>query len=384
LTVKNQYPFNCKVASKTRCNVLKRCSSLKGSQQVGQTKTFLNRLHVLFLVLLLVACEQQTPSNSTLQPTLMPTAAVLAENRGSDDEVSNLSVSPVTSNTVTIENTSVTPTVEPSFIPVIQQTPIPVATPLPPITFADDGSHILILEEWHDDIPPALYAMKPDGTNWVVVASELGYGTRLLDSSPDGSWALLAHGEKGTYTLKLDASQEERLLDSGFASSGAWSPDGQHVLLVIDEALMLADISSGQVTPIPLPLASNMPEVLTTDMGFYPVASHIEGISWSPDSSWFAFQQSGLTAEEQQAGGLYRYTLATGTVETLYLDEHHRYRTRFYLDYNLQAFPLVSPNGETILTDLGTYHGLASVPTTGGELTPMVAGLGMAGGRLCR
>lgn len=369
MTVKNQYPFNCKVASKTRCNVLKRCSSLKGSQQVGQTKTFLNRLHVLFLVLLLVACEQQTPSNSTLQPTLMPTAAVLAENRGSDDEVSNLSVSPVTSNTVTIENTSVTPTVEPSFIPVIQQTPIPVATPLPPITFADDGSHILILEEWHDDIPPALYAMKPDGTNWVVVASELGYGTRLLDSSPDGSWALLAHGEKGTYTLKLDASQEERLLDSGFASSGAWSPDGQHVLLVIDEALMLADISSGQVTPIPLPLASNMPEVLTTDMGFYPVASHIEGISWSPDSSWFAFQQSGLTAEEQQAGGLYRYTLATGTVETLYLDEHHRYRTRFYLDYNLQAFPLVSPNGETILTDLGTYHGLASVPTTGGELT---------------
>lgn len=369
MTVKNQYPFNCKVASKTRCNVLKRCSSLKGSQQVGQTKTFLNRLHALFLVLLLVACEQQTPSNVPLQSTLMPTAAMLVENSSNGGEASNSSVSPVTSNTVTTENASGTPTVEPSFIPVVQQTPISLATPLPPVTFADDGSHILFLEEWHDDILPTLYAMKPDGSDWVVLSSELGYGTRLLDSSPDGSWVLLSHGEKGTYTLKLDTSQEERLLDSGFASSGAWSPDGQYVLLVIDEALLLADVSSGQVTPIPLPLASNMPEVLTTDMDFFPVASHIEGMSWAPDSRWFAFQQSGLTGEEQQAAGLYRYTLATGTVETLYLDEHHRFRTRFYRDYNLQAFPLVSPNGATILTDLGTHHGLATVPATGGDLT---------------
>lgn len=349
--------------------MLKRCSSLKGSQQVGQTKTFLNRLHALFLVLLLVACEQQTPSNVPLQSTLMPTAAMLVENSSNGGEASNSSVSPVTSNTVTTENASGTPTVEPSFIPVVQQTPMPVATPLPPITLVDDGSHILFLEEWHNDILPTLYAMQPDGSDWVVLASELGYGTRLLDSSPDGSSVLLSHGEKGTYTLKLNASQEERLLDSGFASSGAWSPDGQYVLLVIDEALLLADISSGQVTPIPMPLASNMPEVLTTDMDFFPVASHIEGMNWAPDSSWFAFQQSGLTAEEQQAAGLYRYTLATGTVETLYLDEQHRFRTRFYRDYNLQAFPLVSPNGETILTDLGTHHGLASVPATGGELT---------------
>jgi hypothetical protein len=231
-----------------------------------------------------------------------------------------------------------------------------------PITWEDDGSHILFLEEGHDQQPPSLHVIKPDGSEWVLLDTQLEYGTRLLASSRDGLWLLLTQGEKGTFVLPTDKSQQEILLDSRPAEMGHWAPDGQHVLLVYSDDLVLANILSQEVTSISLPLESGQP----AESGA-PQAGYVENASWGPDSNWFVFQQSGRDATGQWITGLYQYDVATQSIDELYRDDVYRHRASFYQNFALHAFPLVSPNGETILTDLSTHHGLASVSVNSGE-----------------
>lgn len=283
----------------------------------------------------LVACKQQTQPDLSAQVTLIPTAVALTETERDASAVIPFDAS-----------SSATPTANVVLSPGLES------------GSGDWG--ILFLE---DSNPAHVYAIKPDGSELVMLAT-FDYAPFLLDTSPDGLWLLLASEVQGTYALKLDSSNEQVLLSERMAAAGLWSPDGRHVLLLYGDALIMADVPSSQAIEITLPLLPEFP-----DSYFQPQAGYVEGASWSPDGSWFVFQHAGLTDDGQWLAGLFRYTVATGVLDELYRDTHYRYRARHYETYRLRGYPVISPDGQTIFTDLGTHHGLAVLPANGGPPT---------------
>lgn len=325
---------------------------------------YVTKYHLgLVLLLLIVACEQQPPSDSQVQPTLVSLATVPTEINNSETVDINTTATFTPTNTAATgvnvtEGTATAQAVIPSPIPAAQGTPAPAATLPPSTTFTDDGSWIVFLERDDEYAPVTLYAVKPDGSNLVVLAETFDDGARLLDSTTDGQWVLMASQVKGTYLLKLDGRQESISLDSRPAYRGTWSPDGQRLLLVFQDGVVVADTATGQGTTLPLPLTFGAPDPNTT-----PQPGYVEGASWSPDGSWVVAQQVGRAAEGQLVRGLYRYTLASTALTTLFQDNAP----------GMFGMPLVAPDGQTILTgSLTTNSGLVRWPIAGGEPTPLV------------
>lgn len=333
---------------------------------MNHSKLLSNSLCALLLTFLLVACKQQPSPVSQALPTLIPTASVLTEsNEGGDASPASSATSAstgsatdiVTSDSVSVESSPSSEAIPPTPIPAVQGTPSPISTVSPSTALADDGSWVLFLERNDEYAPVTLYAVKPDGSNLVVLAEAFDNGARLLDSTADGQWVLMASQVKGTYLLKLDGSQEQISLDSRPANNGAWSPDEQRLLLVFEDGVVVADATTGQGTALPLPLTFGAPDPNTT-----PQPGYVEGASWSPDGSWVVAQQVGRAAEGQLVRSLYRYTLASATLTTLFQNNAS----------GMFSPPLVAPDGQTILTgSLTTNSGLVRWPVAGGEPTPL-------------
>ena len=113
---------------------------------------YVTKYHLgLVLLLLIVACEQQPPSDSQVQPTLVPLAIIPTEigDSGSMGVNTTATFTPPTSTATGVNVTESTPTVQaviPSPVPVTQGTPAPVTTLPPSTTLVDDGSWVLFLE----------------------------------------------------------------------------------------------------------------------------------------------------------------------------------------------------------------------------------------------
>ena len=325
---------------------------------------YVTKYHLgLVLLLLIVACEQQPPSDSQVQPTLVPLAIIPTEigDSGSMGVNTTATFTPPTSTATGVNVTESTPTVQaviPSPVPVTQGTPAPVTTLPPSTTLVDDGSWVLFLERDDEYAPVTLYAVKPDGSNLVVLAETFDNGAHLLDSTSDGQWVLMTSQMKGTYLLKLDGSQEQISLDSRPAYNGTWSPDGQRILLVFQDGVVVADAATGQGVALPLPLT-----FIFSDPNASPQPGFVEGASWSPDGSWVVAQQVGLSEEGQLVRGLYRYTTATATLTTIWQNNAS----------GMASSPLVSPDGQTVLTSSPTTNsGLISWPVDGGDPKSLV------------
>lgn len=283
-------------------------------------------------------------SRTTALPTVMPTVPLLLQAE--------------TATPGSIPTTTAAPSATVALLPTpLSSTPTTVPLPTSSSTETTTPYLLYLSRNWSNKITQIRLLDPAGGAQWLI-GSESNEEVRLLDWSTDGVWALLSsHG--GTVAMSVDGSQERRVVATGMALLGAWSPTAQQVALVTFNQLLLVNVDSGQQQVITLPLSLETPLVT--------LPPFIGRVSWSPDGTWFAWQMTGMNEANQLTAGLYRYVLASDTVETIY--EDHAFAGRMQENYfgELRSFPAVAPDGQSLLTDLGGQYGLYRLSLADGQ-----------------
>ena len=121
-------------------------------------------------------------------------------------------------------------------------------------------------------------------TGLVVAAAACGPGVLPIETGPedrnpswgpDGQWIAFEHSDSAdpgsVYVARVDGAGRRRVLAGAFGPD--WSPDGGSLVVNIGEALVLVDLGSGAVQPLP------------GAAGYGP--------AWSPDGATIAFSSHG-------------------------------------------------------------------------------------------
>jgi Tol biopolymer transport system component len=146
---------------------------------------------------------------------------------------------------------------------------------------------------WSPDSHFLLYSREVRGRRLVFVAAADGTGVRQVGDlagdawspswSPDGQWIVVAIDDRSIYVLDRSGSQPRRLTDATYAQIGhvEWSPDGSRILF----SAQISPGDRGHIYLVGLD-GSTEGEIAPSER------AQAEGV-WSPDGSRIAFLRAG-------------------------------------------------------------------------------------------
>lgn len=311
-------------------------------------------------------------SLSTSDPIVTDSAETVATETPLVTTVTEIAASP----TATIENNAVEPesTATSESIATVAPTALPPTAPASSASVGASNSQdqapyrIAYVAFGVKAQQSQVRMMNPDGSHVRLLLDGLHIDTRILDWSVDGEWLLLSSGDRGTFALRMDGSQQMVPITEVHTAFGAISPVSTQAVVGLRTYLQLVDVATGETSDISLPLNLRPSEELPLPVG------QLGNVAWSPDGTWFAFQLLGHNEANESVETLYRYTVADGTIEPLLTDAHFLRRMVSRRNNKPATAPLISPDGTQILTDLGEGFNLFTMPASGGELTTIWEG----------